>query len=218
MWGVNIGMYDNTAFTGLKQLDVEKLKQCLNIKTEAFEKGYEILEHIQSNQYVFIIQSGEVNLIRIDFNGNRTILEKLKSGNIFSDIFISDNIADSIFMRCASNCEIMFIDYKKLISPCNNMCSCHLTFLSNLMDMLLKSSAFYNERIDILSRRSIREKLIAYFNLLSNNYQRMSFNIPMTLSELADYLSVDRSAMMREISKMNIEGIIKSERRKITLL
>ena len=75
-----------------------------------------------------------------------------------------------------------------------------------------------NTRIEILTKRSIREKLRGYFNILSTRNLNKTFSLPFSLTDLADYLSVDRSAMMRELKCLKDEGFIRKNGNKITLL
>lgn len=211
-------MYGKTALPSLEQLELKELFECMDAKREKFIKGDELLRYGKRREYIFVILKGEANLVRIDYNGNRTVFERLTTGSIFSDIFISDTLSDFISVRCLCDCEILFINYNSLISPCSKMCSKHLMILSNITNIIVNDSASYNDRIDILSRRSTKDKLLAYFKIMSHRNKSNEFLLPISLSELADYLSVDRSAMMREIAKLKAEGIIKTDRRKILLL
>ena len=74
-----------------------------------------------------------------------------------------------------------------------------------------------SERVDVLSRRSIREKLLCYFNQLAEKEGSRTFQLPFSLSMLADYIATDRSAMMRELKRLKEEGVLRSEGRRITL-
>lgn len=72
--------------------------------------------------------------------------------------------------------------------------------------------------MEVLSKRTIREKLACYFFHLASKQKNETFQIPFTMVDLADYLSVDRSAMTRELKKMKDEGLITIERRSVRLL
>ena len=90
--------------------------------------------------------------------------------------------------------------------------------LQYLPNLLLEEINSLNTRIEILSKRTIREKLLTYFNIISTKNISKSFTLPFSLTDLADYLSVDRSAMMREIGYLRKDKIIDKIGNKITLL
>ena len=122
------------------------------------------------------------------------------------------NINSDVSIVATTDCEVLFIDYNELI---NNAKYNRINYNINK----LLTGKIYNlyEKIEILSKRTIREKLLAYFNNLSKKYNKKTFNLPITYIELADYLSVDRSAMTREIKKLKDEKIISINDKKITI-
>ena len=87
-----------------------------------------------------------------------------------------------------------------------------------MKNILLKKIVSLNLRIELLSKRTIREKLLGYFNSISTRNHSKTFKLPISLTDLADYLSVDRSAMMRELKLLKEEGFIEKNGNKITLL
>ena len=88
----------------------------------------------------------------------------------------------------------------------------------NLSNLVMQKVISLNSRVELLTKRSIREKLLGYFNILSTRTFRKSFTLPFSLTDLADYLSVDRSAMMRELKSLKDDGFIDKTGNNITLL
>ena len=109
-------------------------------------------------------------------------------------------------------------DYNNINTKCKSNCKFHTTLISNLFELTLKRTIQQNKRIEILSKRTIREKLLSYFSLLSGKEFNKTITLPFSLTNLADYLSVDRSAMMRELKTLSDEGFILKNGNKITLL
>ena len=120
-------------------------------------------------------------------------------------------------MVARTACDILFIDNSCIFKRCENACTHHSTLVYNMMNLLSNKTRSLSERVDVLSRRSIREKLLCYFGLLAGQRQRQSFQLPFSLSALADYISADRSAMMRELKKMKDERLVEVAGRQVTL-
>ena len=89
--------------------------------------------------------------------------------------------------------------------------------VQNMLRLISDKAQALSERVDVLSRRSIREKLLCYFNQLAEKEGSRTFQLPFSLSMLADYIATDRSAMMRELKRLKEEGVLRSEGRRITL-
>lgn len=167
--------------------------------------------------FVFFFR-GEAELVRYDFNGNRTIVEHLLSNDIFGEIFYTVNTNNELFVEARSNCVVLFLIYDDLLQKCKNNCTFHSELLRNLPELFLSEIIDLNMRIELLSKRSIREKLLSYFTLISSKNMTKSFAIPLSLTDLADYLGIDRSAMMRELKSLKDEGFIDKSGNRITLL
>ena len=91
-------------------------------------------------------------------------------------------------------------------------------FLKNLFDIIATKLKEKNERIRVLEKKQIREKLLEYFDIQRKKSFSNYFYLPFSLKDLADYLAVNRSAMFRELKHLKEEGFIEIHNRKITLL
>lgn len=90
--------------------------------------------------------------------------------------------------------------------------------MQKLQLLIINNVVNLNTKIELLSKKNIRDKLLSYFDLLASQKLSKSFILPLSLTDLADYLSIDRSAMMRELSHLKDEGFIEKNGRKIKLL
>lgn len=191
---------------------------CSKIQKKQFKKGEVITTYIEKRNQLCILVFGEADLIRYDFNGNRTIVEHLSTNDIFGEIFYPVNTNNELFVEAKTTCEVSFFIYDDVRKPCLNNCEFHQKLLLNLPELFLNEIIDLNMRIELLSKRTIRDKLLGYFNIISSRNMSKTFSLPFSLTDLADYLSIDRSAMMRELKNLKEEGFIEKNGNRITLL
>ena len=108
--------------------------------------------------------------------------------------------------------------YDNIMKECNSKCKFHKELEKNLPILIMNNTIKLNTRIELLTKKNIRDKLLTYFNLLSTRSLSKTFTLPFSLTDLADYLSVDRSAMMRELSHLKEEGFIEKKGNTFTIL
>ena len=170
------------------------------------------------NDAVRIIAHGSAALIRIDEEGVATVLEELTPGGVFGrTLAFAGSGEDSLEVVCRTPCDVLFIDYPHILKRCENACHHHSLLVQNMLRLMSDKAQALSERVDVLSRRSIREKLLCYFRQLSDKNGNGTFMLPFSLSTLADYIATDRSAMMRELKRLREEGMVQSDGRKFTL-
>ncbi len=171
------------------------------------------------NDAVGIIERGKASLIRIDEAGVSTVMEEMSTGGVFGRTlaFASSN-RDSLEVICRTPCDVLFIDYPHILKRCQNACAHHSMLVQNMLMLMSEKAQSLSQRVDVLSRRSIREKLLCYFHQLAEKEGKDTFELPFSLSTLADYIATDRSAMMRELKRLREDGILQSDGRKFTLL
>ncbi|MBR6504399.1 MAG: Crp/Fnr family transcriptional regulator [Clostridia bacterium] len=191
---------------------------CSKVQTKFFQKGEVITTYLVNRKQVCILVSGSADLIRYDFNGNKNIVERFYKNDIFGEIFYRINTNNDLFVRAKEKCEVIFFNYEIFEKKCKSSCKFHEKLLMNLPNLVISKASDMNFRIELLSKRTIRDKLISYFLMQSEINFSKTFTLPFSLTDLADYLSIDRSAMMREIACLKDEGFIKKHDNKITLL
>lgn len=191
---------------------------CKSVQKKSFKKNQIITTYIQKRNQICILIDGEADLVRYDLNGNKSIIEHFIKNDIFGEAFYIVTTNNELSIEAKKNCEVLFFNYDNLNLKCRNNCKFHQTLSENFSNLILDKIMDLNTRVEILTKRSTREKLRGYFNLLSTRNLSKTFSIPFSLTDLADYLSVDRSAMMRELKLLKDEGFIKKNGNKITLL
>lgn len=193
-------------------------KNCSKVQKKFFKKDEIITTYINKRNQFCILINGEADLVRYDYDGNKTIVEHFTQNDIFGEVFYIISTNNELFVKARKNCEVLFFSYKNLKQKCKSNCKFHQMLNDNLSELILNKVTLLNTRIELLAKRSTRDKLLGYFNVLSTRHFSKTFSLPFSLTDLADYLSVDRSAMMREIKFLKEEGFIEKTGNKITLL
>lgn len=196
-------------FFGIEKQAMQKMLVCLGAKIEFFDKKYTIMAEGTPSKHIGIILSGSAQIIQIDYFGNRSILGNIEPSEVFAEAFACAE-TNSLPVAVIANepSEVMLIDCDHILHTCSNNCGFHQQLIFNLMkDLALKTIKFH-QRIDITSKRTTREKLLAFLTIQAKKEGNNIFSIPFDRQELADYLEVDRSGLSAEISKLKKEGII----------
>ncbi len=206
-------------FTGISEAEARVLINCLSAQTQRFEKNGFILRAGDKVRSIGLILSGSVHIVKEDFWGNRTIIAKFEAGGIFGEALSYAQVETlPLSVIAAEQSEIMFLDYKRIISPCEKVCPFHNRLVENMLAILAKKNIILTQKIDHITRRTTREKLLSFLSEYAIRAGSNSFTIPFNRQELADYLSVDRSAMSRELSQMRDEGILRFDRNRFELI
>ena len=201
-------------FDGVTDEEYAAMKICFKAVVKTYKKNEEISI---AKDRVGVVQKGEASLLKTDLNGIRTIFEQLKPGGVFGNMLAFSGPDADFFIVCDEDCEILFIDYEHIVKRCPNACAHHSVVVQNLGKLMSEKTQALSEHLEILSRRSIREKLLAYFIMLATKNKNFYFTLPFSQTRLADYICVDRSAMLRELKKMSVEGIIDIDKRNVKL-
>ena len=198
---------------------IDKLKtSCSKVHIKNFLKGETITTYIEKRNQICFVLKGEADLIRYDLNGNKTIIGHFTKNDVFGEVFYPANTNNELFVEAKKNAEILFLLYDDIQEKCKRTCTFHEELKESLSDIILSQVIELNTRIELLTKRNTRDKLLSYFDILSSNRMNKTITIPFSYTDLADYLSVDRSAMTRELSHLIEDGFIKKIGNKITLM
>jgi CRP-like cAMP-binding protein len=188
---------------------LEDMLQCLGSEEKKYDRGEIILMTGQPVTAVGVILSGEVQIIQEDYYGNRSILTELKPGHIFGEAFASAGVKESpVTILAKSNCTILFLGIERIITTCPNSCVFHSQLIENLLKILARKNMLLSSKNQLLSQRTIRDKVLSYLGLQAEKKGNLAFEIPFSRNELADFLCVDRSALSRVLSQLKKEGVI----------
>ena len=206
-------------FADLSEPDLRRMLVCMEARVEMFDKKYTIFAEGNPARYIGIVLSGSVQIIQVDYYGNRSILNEVESGQVFGEAFACAEV-DAIPITVIANepSEIMLIEGDHILHTCSKHCAFHQKLIFNLMKDLATETILFHQKIEIVSKRSTREKLLTYLSFYAKKTGSNHFEIPFDRQELADYLEVDRSGLSAEISKLRHEGILESDKKWFTLI
>ena len=210
--------FQKNLFKDISMEEYKRLLSCLGARTKSFESGETICCYSSSFQEIGIIGSGTASVVRYEYNGARTILERLGPQDLFGQMLSYDCSEQAgVHVICDTPCTVLFLQYCKVSASCTKACPHHHQLTQNLLDLITERALNLSRRVEVLSQRTIREKLICYFMQLAAQAKASSFSLPFTMVDLADYLSIDRSAMTRELKRMKEEGLIEMDKRCVRL-
>lgn len=205
-------------FEGIAEDEISALIRCFSIRTVNCRKGEFLLHQGEVSRGIGLVTDGRIHIIREDFLGAREILAEAGSGEIFGEVYaLLDDEIQGTAVVAASDCQAAFLSAEKLLEPCSESCLFHQKLMGNMMRVLARKNLLLTGKISHLTRKTIREKLISYLSAERIRQQSMEITIPFNRQQLADYLSVERSALSRELSRMKEEGLISYSKNRFLL-
>lgn len=195
-------------FEHIENNQVLELLKCFGIKTKTYKPNSYVLKTGSRINFLGVMLSGTAIVTKNDVLGKSTVLEILKINDIFGHNTVCFGLNKSpVDIIAESECEILFLPFEKVVTPCSKLCPYHLQLIKNVMKMISKRNSLLTDKIDILGQKTTREKILAF--LYSYKTEDKPFTIPYSRAGMAEFLGVDRSAMSRELCKMRDEGLLK---------
>ena len=204
-------------FENISEKNVLKLKRILKANTAKYKKNVNILSNVNQEDFIALIDTGVIQLIFTDYNGNKVILEELTEGEIFGSLTSSIK-SEEVTCITKEDTQVTFIEYDQITNDEIFRTDFYIIFIKNLIRILTEQLNTRNRRIELLTKKTTRDKILVYLRQEAQKAGAKKFKIPMSFTELANYLSVDRSAMSREIKYLKEEGFIETNGRKISIL
>ena len=197
-------------FTGICTENIGKILEYFDAKVCHFEEGEYIFKSNHELNRIAVFIDGGARIINTDFLGNYTVLSELEKGGIFGEVHsLLPYDTPTVSVVALRPTTVIFIDVECVLTPIPEISDCQSQLRSNLMRIMAKKLLSHMRKLEHISRRSTRQKLLSYFTEQMNMHQSPAFDIPFTRQELADYLAVDRSAMSSELSRMQNDGLIR---------
>ena len=202
-------LMNSSLFQGVGEQDLEAMLSCLGANERKYKKNDIILLAGTRVTSVGIVVEGTAQITREDAEGNRAILSELIKADLFAEAYVAAGSAEvPVTVIATSDCRIVWIPFNKLVGVCSTACGFHRTLIENMMRVIAVKNIMMNEKMRVLSCKTTKEKLMTYLADYSERTGKNKFKIPFSRNELADYLSVDRSAMSRELSRLRDEGYL----------
>ena len=201
-------------FAGINEADIKKLLECLHVVQKRYKKNRFIFSAGDKIETIGIVLKGAVHIVREDYWGKRKILARIESGGLFGEALAFGNVDKfPVSVIAAEESEIMLMNCRRIIISCHCACVFHTKLIKNLMVLLAQKNITLIQKLEHITQNTTREKLLSYLDEQACRFGKktktgVEFTIPFNREELADYLSVDRSAMSAELSKMRNDGLI----------
>lgn len=194
-------------FIGISPDELLAMMRCLNANVRTYEKGSYIFHAGDAVTHIGILLSGGAEIVKEDAFGKKTIVSVLESTDLFAEVMVcAGNKISPVSVLVTERAEVLFIDYAKIVFVCDKACAFHHQLIMNMLKLLAGKNIILMKKLDYATLKGMREKLSAF--LLDMYDGEHEFEIPFNREQMADFLSVDRSAMSRELCRMRDEGLI----------
>ncbi len=206
-------------FEGIGREDFSSVLRCLGARTNSFEKGEALFFEGDVVTELGLLVSGRLHLLRSDIRGNTSLVMEIVPPELFAEAVVCGGLGRmpvSVVAREAS--EVLTLDYKKVVTTCTAACDFHAKLIRNMIGVLARKNIMMSAKIEHMSKRTTREKLLSYLNDVARQKGKRAFAIPFTRQELADYLCVERSALSAEMSKLKASGVLDYRKNNFELL
>lgn len=205
-------------FEGIPMEDLDAMLSCIGGHTVEICKGQSIFQEGDPAAYVGMVLSGAVRLVREDYFGNRSIVAHIGPAELFGETYACAAVtALPVSVVAETDGKVLLMDCRRITTSCSSACAFHNRMIFNLLRVVATKNLIFDQKIQVTSQRTTREKLMAYLLNQAKLQGSSSFTIPYDRQGLADYLEVDRSGLSAEISKLRREGILESQKNRFVL-
>lgn len=215
-----INLLKNTyMFNGINESEIEGMLKCLNARTMLYKKNEYILRNGETVNSIGMVLEGLALVEKKDIWGNRTIISEISPGSLYAESYAClSKLPAEISVIASDNTTVMLFDIRRILTTCSSSCGFHTKLIQNLLYTIAQKNVLLTKKMEYISKKTIKEKLLAYLSSEAMKAGSPTFNIPFNRQELADFLSVDRSALSSEISRLQKKGIISCRKNAFTIL
>ena len=200
-------------FQGMTEEEILSVLHCVNASVLQRKKDEYIFRVGDSTESMGLVLRGAMLSLQEDLWGHRNIMHRIGVGEYFAEPFAATpGSVLNVSVVADEDSEIMLLNMGRLLKTCPNACAHHNRLVQNLVSVMARRVMNLNEKITHMAKRSTREKLLSYLSAESMRQGKFSFTIPYDRQQLADYLCVERAAMSVELSKLQKEGYLKTNR------
>lgn len=206
-------------FAGISPEELGSMIGCLGAREVTVAKGEPVFLEGDGAGFVGLVLEGSVQIVRDDYYGGRSVLTLAEAGDIFAEAYACANVDTMPVSGYAmQDSKVMLFACKKMLTVCANACRFHNQLVKNLLQVMARKNLNLSQKIQFMSQKTTREKLIAYLSDCAKRAGSSEFVIPFNRQALADFLGVERSAMSAELGKLRKEGILESQGSRFCLL
>lgn len=205
-------------FAGVGDDEISAMLSCLGARMKNYKKGEYVLRQGEHLSDIIVLVEGTLHIQKDDYWGNRSILGQVAVGEMFGEAYVAPESGALINDVVATeDSAVIFFDVKRVITTCSSACRFHATVVQNMFFAISDKNRKLVQKLGHMSKRTTREKLISYLSEEAKKQNSSDFTIPFNRQQLADFLSVDRSAMSNELCKMRDEKLIEFDKNRFKL-
>lgn len=206
-------------FHGVDRQELSSLLGCLQAKVITAEKGAPIFLEGDEAGFIGLVLDGAAQIVRDDYYGTRSLISHAGPGELFAETYACSSVEFiPVSGYALVHSEMMFFSCRKMLTICSNACRFHNQLVKNLLQVVAEKNVNLSRKIQFMSQKTTRQKLMAYLSDQAKRAGSPEFTIPFDRQALADYLGVERSAMSTELSKLCKDGILTTQGSRFTLL
>ena len=205
-------------FQGIREHEIEAMLTCLSAEERTYGKDAYIYRAGDVTGRLGVVMEGAVNIIKDDVWGNRKIIENIGGGQIFGETYAClKGEPLMVDVQASERSRILFMDVNRILTTCSSSCDFHNRLIRSLMYVLAGKNLMLTKKMDIITPKSLRERVMVYLSQESVKQGCRTVTVPFNRQQMADYLSVDRSALSAERSRMQRDGVISYEKNRFTI-
>ncbi len=210
---MQINLANTKLFRGMEPPDIDGILGCLRAKTRAFPKGAILFPEGTVTEQIGVVLSGRVIIEMGDVWGNNSVLSSIGPGGVFAEAYACvPGEPLLVNVTAAEDTQVLLLHVGRVLEPCARVCPHHMRLVRNLLALCAEKNLQLSRRVLHTGPKSIRRRLLSYFSECIKRSGSYSFDIPFNRQQLADYLSVERSALSNELSLMRRDGLIRYEK------
>lgn len=205
-------------FQGIREHEIEAMLTCLSAEERTYGKDAYIYRAGDVTGRLGVVMEGAVNIIKDDVWGNRKIIENIGGGQIFGETYAClKGEPLMVDVQASERSRILFMDVNRILTTCSSSCDFHNRLIRSLMYVLAGKNLMLTKKMDIITPKSLRERVMVYLSQESVKQGCRTVTVPFNRQQMADYLSVDRSALSAGLSRMQRDGVISYEKNRFTI-
>lgn len=206
-------------FAGVDDDEIASMLSCLDAGLKSYEKGEYVLRRGEHLSDIVVLAEGNLHIQKDDYWGNRSILGQIAAGEMFGEAYVAPESGALLNdVVAVEDSTVIFFNVKRMLTTCPTSCRFHTTVVQNMFFAISEKNRNLVQKLGHMSKRTTRGKLISYLSEQAQKQKNASFTIPFNRQQLADFLSVDRSAMSNELCKMRNEGLLEFDKNHFKLL
>ena len=198
--------------------ELDLLMSCFAPRVRRYQKGELLLLAGYETRETGILLEGQILALKNTPDGASVAITQMGPGGLFGDVLSGSSQRSPVSIMAQTACLALYLPYDKIIQPCAQLHDSHLQLLKNLVQTISNKYFALDRRVELLICKSLRTRISLWLLEQAEQAGSDTFAVPLTRAGLAEYLNCDRSALSRELGRMQREGLIETFRGSFKIL